>query len=56
MCLLTRVLKRYEEWDRYENKIGMMPVPRVILSNLIDKAISIARVAGSKTLTIIEMR
>ena len=46
--LINQILKRYEEWDRYENKIGMMPVPRVILSNLIDKAISIAKSSGIK--------
>lgn len=46
--LVNQILKRYEEWDRYENKIGMMPVPRVILSNLIDKAISIAKSNGIK--------
>jgi hypothetical protein len=46
--LVNQILKRYEEWDRYENKIGMIPVPRVILSNLIDKAISIAKSSGIK--------
>ena len=46
--LVNQVLKRYAEWDRYENKIGMMPVPKVILSNLIDKAISIAKSSGIK--------
>jgi hypothetical protein len=46
--LVNQVLKRYSEWDRYENKIGMMPVPKMILSSLIDKAISIARRSGIK--------
>ncbi|HEX5978406.1 MAG TPA: hypothetical protein VFY68_14070, partial [Nitrososphaeraceae archaeon] len=46
--LVNQVLKRYAEWDRYENKIGMMPVPKVILSNLIDKAVSIAKSSGIK--------
>ena len=46
--LVNQVLKRYAEWDRHENKIGMMPVPRIILSNLIDKAISIAKSSGIK--------
>ena len=46
--LVNQVLKRYADWDRYENKIGMMPVPRMILSNLIDKAISIAKSGGIK--------
>jgi hypothetical protein len=46
--LVNQVLKRYSEWDRYENKIGMMPVPKVILSSLIDKAISVAKSSGIK--------
>src|SRR5919108_5546331 len=46
--LVNQILKRYAEWDRYENKIGMMPVPRVILSSLIDKAVSIAKSSGIK--------
>jgi hypothetical protein len=46
--LVNQVLKRYTEWDRYENKIGMMPVPRVILSNLIDKCMSVAKSSGIK--------
>ena len=41
--LVNQILKRYAEWDRYENKIGMMPVPKVILSDLIDKAIDLAK-------------
>lgn len=46
--LVNQVLKRYSEWDRFENKIGMMPVPKVILSSLIDKAISVAKNSGIK--------
>ena len=46
--LVNQILKRYEEWDRYENKIGMMPVPKVILSSLIDRAVSIAKSSGIK--------
>lgn len=46
--LVNQVLKRYSEWDRYETKIGMMPVPKVILSSLIDKAISVAKSSGIK--------
>ena len=41
--LVNQALKRYEEWDRYESKIGMMPVPKVMLSSLIDKSIAIAK-------------
>jgi len=46
--LVNQVLKRYSEWDRFENKIGMMPVPKVILSSLIDRAISVAKNSGIK--------
>lgn len=46
--LVNQVLKRYSEWDRYETKIGMMPVPKVILSSLIDKAIAVAKSSGIK--------
>jgi hypothetical protein len=41
--LVNQVLKRYTEWGRYESKIGMMPVPKVMLSSLIDKSIAIAK-------------
>ncbi|AFU58974.1 hypothetical protein Ngar_c20420 [Candidatus Nitrososphaera gargensis Ga9.2] len=46
--LVNQILKRYSEWERFENKIGMMPVPKVILSSLIDKAISVAKSSGIK--------
>jgi hypothetical protein len=46
--LVNQILKRYSQWDRFENKIGMMPVPKVILSSLIDKTISVAKSSGVK--------
>ena len=46
--LVNQVLKRYADWDRYENKIGMMPVPKVMLSTLIDRTIATAKTAGIK--------
>jgi len=46
--LVNQVLKRYCDWDRYENRIGMMPVPKIMLSSLIDKAITIAKNNGIK--------
>lgn len=41
--LANQVLRRYRDWDRYETKMGMMPVPKVMLSTLIDSAINIAK-------------
>jgi hypothetical protein len=46
--LVNQALKRYADWDRYESRIGMMPVPKVMLSSLIDKAIAIAKNSGMK--------
>lgn len=44
--LVNQTLKRYCQWDRYENKIGMMPVPKIMLSSLIDKAVNIVKKNG----------
>lgn len=46
--LVNQVLKRYTNWDSYENRIGMMPVPKVMLTSLIDKAIDMAKKNGIK--------
>ena len=46
--LVNQVLKRYSDWDRYENRIGMMPVPKVMLTSLIDKAVDMAKKNGIK--------
>jgi hypothetical protein len=43
---VNQILKRYCQWDRYESRIGMMPVPKIMLSYCIDKAISIAKDNG----------
>jgi hypothetical protein len=48
--MVNQILKRYAEWDRYENKIGMMPVPKVILSGLIETSMTMAKRAGVKDL------
>lgn len=48
--LVGQVLRRYEQWDRYESKIGMMPVPKVMLSALIEKAIEAGKKAGIKNI------
>ena len=44
--LTNQIFRRYVEWDKYETKIGMMPVPKVLLATLIEKAISIAKENG----------
>lgn len=44
--LVNQVLRRYIEWDRYENKLGMIPVPKIMLSSLVDRTIQLAIDAG----------
>ena len=46
--LVNQVLRRYQESGRYEIKAVMMPVPKVMLSNLINNAIDHASKAGLK--------
>ncbi len=40
--LVNQVLKRYSDWDIYENKLGIIPVPKVMLSSLMESAITLA--------------
>lgn len=40
--LVNHVLRRYVEWDRYEKKLRMIPVPTTLLSKLIDEIINLA--------------
>jgi hypothetical protein len=46
--LVNQVLKRYSDWGRYENKLGIMPVPKVMLSSLMEKAVNVAEENGIK--------
>jgi hypothetical protein len=46
--LVNQALKRYSDWDRYENRIGMMPVPKAILTSLIDIVLDMAKKSGLK--------
>jgi hypothetical protein len=40
--LVNQVLRRFVEWDRYENKLGMIPIPKSMLSTLIDRTMQLA--------------
>ena len=33
--LINTILERYVEWDVYESKVGMMPIPKVLLDNFL---------------------
>ena len=40
--MVNQVLKRYVEWDRFENKVGMIPIPKSILCCLINQTMEVA--------------
>ena len=44
--LVNQVLRRYVKWDTFEPKIGMMPVPKIILSTCFKKEILAANESG----------
>lgn len=44
--LVNQVLRKYVEWGRYENKLGMMPVPKVMLSSFINETMILAQKNG----------
>jgi hypothetical protein len=35
--LVKQILEKYIQWDRYSDKIGMIPIPKAILSSLGDQ-------------------
>jgi hypothetical protein len=46
--LVNQLLKRYNDWGKYENKLNMIPVPKVILSSCIDMLVEIVREIDTK--------
>jgi hypothetical protein len=44
--LVNQVLRRYVEWDRYESKLNMMPVPKLMLATLIDETVQVGLNSG----------
>ena len=44
--LVNQILRRYVKWDTFESKIGMMPIPKIILSTCFNKAILVANKVG----------
>lgn len=44
--LINQILRRYSNWERYESKMGMIPVPKIILTNLLDEIMKIGNESG----------
>lgn len=46
--LVNQVLKRYAGWGRYETKMNLMPVPKLMLTSLVGEAVAVAKSNGLK--------
>ena len=49
--LINQILRRYSNWERYENKIGMIPIPKVILFSVMDQVIKSGSENGIEDMT-----
>jgi hypothetical protein len=46
--LVNQLLRRYNDWGKYESKLNMIPVPKVILSSCMDMLVEIVREIDTK--------
>jgi hypothetical protein len=46
--LVNQLLKRHNDWGKYESKLNMIPVPKVILSSCMDMLVEIVREIDTK--------
>lgn len=46
--LINQLLKKYYDWGKYESKLNMMPVPKVMLSSCMDISVDIIREIDTK--------
>lgn len=44
--LINQILRRYSNWERYENKMGMLPVPKIMLSRMMDEVMKFGKENG----------
>lgn len=44
--LINQILRRYSNWERYEGKMGMLPIPKIILASLMDEIMRIGKENG----------
>lgn len=41
--LVNQILRRYIEWDRFENKLNLLPIPKLMLTRMMDETLETAR-------------
>src|SRR6476646_6473157 len=44
--LINQILRRYTNWERYENKMGKKPIPKIMLSSIMDEVMKIGKDGG----------
>ncbi len=44
--LINQILRRYSNWERYENKMGLLPVPKIMLSSIMEEVMKIGKENG----------
>ena len=44
--LINQILRRYSNWERYEIKMGMLPIPKVMISSILDEVIKVGKENG----------
>jgi hypothetical protein len=54
--LINQILRRYSNWERYESKMGMIPIPKVMLSGMMEQIIAISKKNGMEDFRDLLMR
>jgi|SRR6185437_2451201 hypothetical protein len=44
--LINQILRRYSNWERYENKMGLLPIPKIMLSSMMEEVMKIGKENG----------
>ena len=48
---INQILRRYSNWERYESKMGMLPIPKIMISSMLDEAIKSGKENGIDDIT-----
>ncbi len=49
--LINQILRRYSNWERYEIKMGMLPIPKIMISSMLDEVIKVGKENGINDIT-----
>ena len=41
--LVNQILRRYVEWDRFETKLNLLPIPKLMLTRIVDQTLAVAK-------------